>query len=319
MITRQEMIAAIEWLAEDTGYGDGGMGLLGALMRYREPELKTVVCPVAPDSNFQDDELKLLYRFATQYTNRYRESFGTTCGANIILIKREGSVRDECFTWMGKRRSWTNPVWHASLPEALGMFAEDLRRDRIGQWVLFDDGSYGEIVRALSYDEEKASGDAYHRFEVKVGDELRSMAAREPVIVAESETDLHHQVVMALRHRINNPWAVLSEITAAEEITPETSISEMWAKRALTYDEKLALARLLERQGVKLDVLEEGRQGHRDHEIGLAQKQNPYLTKDVQSFVMWKRGWDLEENRVERERRDAFERKQITRSDWTGH
>lgn len=104
-LTREEMIAKLEW--NEGGYGFGICSVAGsAIWGMDRPgpgkrDLKSIVAIGVPASKYSDEELVRIVDFADKITVDYDKLFSIRRGANMVLLNKEDDGR-----WLRKRLSW---------------------------------------------------------------------------------------------------------------------------------------------------------------------------------------------------------------------
>ena len=133
-MSRQEMIAAMEWTAPDSGMGFGVCAVGNMLMWAMDepgperPDLKSIVAVFGPPEQYDDQELRRLWAFSQRRTRDYDRMFRYRRGANLILIGKRSWSNG---AWIRKRMTWNRgPMSSPTLGEAMATFDDQYAKTR---------------------------------------------------------------------------------------------------------------------------------------------------------------------------------------------
>jgi len=142
---REALVAKVEWLAEDSGYGHGIPSFTNSMIwgfdkpGQDKPDYKSTVFVKGPPDIYTDEELELVIEFALRHTANYDRNYRYRRGCNAILFGKEVWKGDNSVRWLRKRLSWEYGSFHGpNLPEAMGTFDHDLN-----EYIPDEKGRYG--------------------------------------------------------------------------------------------------------------------------------------------------------------------------------
>ncbi len=121
-VSRQELIAKLEWNQGGTGFGICSFAMAAIWAEDRpgpdKPDLKSIVAVNGPPDKYTDEELAKIVAFAERKTAAYDQMYRWRRGANLILINKHDTGIGTL--WLRKRLSWDHgPMYSATLDEAL--------------------------------------------------------------------------------------------------------------------------------------------------------------------------------------------------------